>query len=101
MIHELDILDIVSYFLEEKMNVELNKSDLNSIKQNIEKKFASIEVCVSSTSIERFASKYNKFVVINAETLSINMDKDAAAKIQSLRSPYKESKIRQILRTIE
>lgn len=98
MIHELDILDIVSYFLEDTDNVVIERTKIVSIKKDIETRFASIEVCISNSSIERFAHKYHDHVTLNTRENSIRIEKNIMCQIKSLRSPYMEDEIRTLLK---
>lgn len=97
MIHELDILDIVSYFVEQNPKIELKRPEIVSIKRDIETHFASIEVSVSHKSIDRFAQKYQNYVRIVSDTVTVNMDASAVREITRLRSPYMLDSIKQLL----
>lgn len=97
MIHELDILDIVSYYLENGNNVELKRTELLSIKRKIEANFVSIEVSLSKGSVERFAHKYQGCIKIVNSTIHIDKDEVTTREIVKLRSPYMEEKIKHLL----
>ena len=97
MIHELDFLDLVSFFIQEKNNCNLGKKDIEKIKKGIEEKYASIEIKITSSSIERFAERYKSQVTISEETISITMDKTTSQQIVSLRSPYMEDNLKRFL----
>lgn len=98
MIHELNILDIVSYFIESQPKCELEDSKIRAMKKDIEARFASLEVKISYSSIERFAEKYKGQVTISTDSISISVNSETSKQIMELRSSYMEDSLKDFLK---
>lgn len=100
MIHELNILDIVSYFIENQPKCELEDSKIRAMKKDIEERFASLEVKISYSSIERFAEKYKGQVTISTDSISISVsvNSETSKQIMELRSSYMEDSLKDFLK---
>lgn len=98
MIHELNILDIVSYFIESQPKCELEDSKIRAMKKDIEERFASLEVKISYSSIERFAEKYKGQVTISTSSISISVNSETSKQIMELRSSYMEDSLKDFLK---
>lgn len=98
MIHELNILDIVSYFIESQPKCELEDSKIRAMKKDIEERFASLEVKISYSSIERFAEKYKGQVTISTDSISISVNSETSKQIMELRSSYMEDSLKDFLK---
>ena len=98
MIHELNILDIVSYFIESQPKCELEDSKIRAMKKDIEERFASLEVKISYSSIERFAEKYKGQVTISTDSISISVISETSKQIMELRSSYMEDSLKDFLK---
>ena len=98
MIHELNILDIVSYFIESQPECKLDDSKIRAMKKDIEERFASLEVKISYSSIERFAEKYRGQVTISAGSISVSVDSETSRQIMEFRSSYMEDSLKDFLK---